>query len=150
MNLQKPFAKNSPGFTLIEVLMAVAVLAIGILAAASMQTSSVSKTTSLRKTTMAVECASDIIERLFELDFNNPYLSAGAHTPGAGIDFDGDGNDDMPVSPQYNAVFRSIGWTVNNQSLSGTGVTDARVITVTVTWGNGRFIRIVSARTREV
>lgn len=137
------------GFTLIEVLMAVAIFSIGVLAAASMQTSAVSTTTRLRKATMGVACASDVMERLFFLNFSHPYLSAGTHAPGDGEDEDGDGADDMPVVPEYNSVFESITWTVANQDLDvSTAGVDAKVITVTVSWGGGsRNITLTSART---
>ena len=75
------------GFTLIEVLLALAIFSIGLLAVASMQISSVTKNTSSRLNTMAVEYASDYMERLLGLGMDSDII-------GNGMDDDLDGTID--------------------------------------------------------
>lgn len=73
--------KENSGFTLIEVLIAMAVFAIGILAVASLQTDAVMKTISSRNTTEALELASAHVELLHGLPLYDDSL-----------DLDGNGN----------------------------------------------------------
>ena len=57
-------SKKNDGYTLIEVLIAIAIFSIGILAVASMQTDAIMKTVSSRNTTGALELASAHVEFL--------------------------------------------------------------------------------------
>jgi prepilin-type N-terminal cleavage/methylation domain-containing protein len=57
-------SKKNDGYTLIEVLIAIAIFSIGILAVASMQTDAIMKTVSSRNTTEALELASAHVEFL--------------------------------------------------------------------------------------
>jgi len=134
------------GFTLIEVMLAIAVFSLGVLTAASTQVNSVWTTTALRKTSMAAECAADVMERLFLLNFNHGDLTVGSHLPGDMVDPAGDG-DDVPVVPEYNAVFSTIQWTVADNDLDADGTIDAKLITVTVSWGGGRRVVLNGIRT---
>ena len=62
---------QSHGFTLIEVLIVIAIFSIGILGAMAMQTSSVTANATTRKSTLALEYATDTMERLMQI---NPSL----------------------------------------------------------------------------
>jgi prepilin-type N-terminal cleavage/methylation domain-containing protein len=55
------------GFTLIEVLLVIAIFSIGILGAMSMQTSAVNTNALTRKSNMAIEYATDTMERLMQI-----------------------------------------------------------------------------------
>ncbi len=126
------------GMTLIEVLLALTIFSIGLLAVASMQVSSVTKNTSSRMNTMAVEYASDYMERLLGLGMDGkildnaidedgdshvdendevltfPQLAAGGpYRPAdfAGTDWDSDGAVDIPVNAEFNSLF-DLSWTV--------------------------------------
>ena len=126
------------GFTLIEVLLALAIFSIGLLAIAGMQTSSVNKNTSARMSTMAVEYGADYMERLLGLGtavnlardnvdndgdgetdekdegLGYPQLAdGGPHEPEdfAGVDYDGDGVDDIIAHQSFGEIF-DLSWTV--------------------------------------
>ena len=73
---------SEKGFTLVEVMIALAVFTIGILAVNAMQTKAISINTSANKLTLASSWASDRVERIFALDYDDPLIA----------DTDGDGN----------------------------------------------------------
>lgn len=73
MSTNKNTAFNNRGFTMIEVLMAMAIFLIGFLAVSSMQISAVNGNKSARMRTSASILASDIVEQLLRC----PYESAG-------------------------------------------------------------------------
>ena len=151
-----PAGGSRNGFSLIEVLLALAIFSIGLIAVAGMQLSSVTKNTASRMNTMAVEYASDYMERLLALgvdkDLADPMGyevledSGGAwYTPAdfAGVDYDGDGQDDIPINPEFNSMF-DLSWSVEDinaaTGVPGFGAASAGVvkrITVRVTWGGG-------------
>lgn len=79
----RPVPPHSAGLTMIEVLLALAIFSVGLLAVAGMQLSSVTKNSSSRMNMMAVEYAADYMERLLDLG-TNVDLSRN------GIDEDGD------------------------------------------------------------
>lgn len=86
MNVQK----NNGGFTLIEVLIAIALFSIGILAVASMQTNAIIKTVSSRNTTEALELAGGLVEFLHGIPLYDDSL-----------DLDGDGVvEQFDIAPQ--------------------------------------------------
>ncbi|NOY68074.1 MAG: prepilin-type N-terminal cleavage/methylation domain-containing protein [Deltaproteobacteria bacterium] len=70
MNLQfvKP-GKREAGFTLVEVMIAMAIFAVGFLAVAAMQINAVNKTTNARKVTKAIELASREVEHIRNIPF---------------------------------------------------------------------------------
>jgi len=75
-----PEESNRQGFTLIEVLMAMAIFSIGILAVGAMQLSSTNSNTGARIQTEAYTWAVDQIERLAALDYDDADLDAGSHS----------------------------------------------------------------------
>ena len=103
---------DSAGFSLLEVLLAVSIFAIGILAVASMQIATIKSNTSATKNTRAIECASDRVERLMALSYFDPSLTAGSYTMAQasdGIDNDNDGVIDENgetgnISVSYNVI----------------------------------------------
>jgi prepilin-type N-terminal cleavage/methylation domain-containing protein len=70
---------GSRGFTLIEVLMAMAIFSIGILAVGTMQINSANSNTGARIHTEEYTWVVGQIERLTALDYNNTDLTAGVH-----------------------------------------------------------------------
>ena len=86
------------GFTLIEVLIAMAIFAIGILGVAAMQLTSVRGNTSAGNVTANTFILKDRMESIMSLSYGNPVdLSAGVHTPAQdadGVDNDADGTTD--------------------------------------------------------
>ena len=70
---------NQGGFTLIEVLVAVSILAFGILAVGSMQVSSIRQNAHANQVTDASVLARDRMERLMGLPYANAGLNAGTY-----------------------------------------------------------------------
>ena len=67
------------GFTLIEVLIAMAIFSVGILAVGAMQISSTNGSTSARIYTESSVWAQDTVEMLMQLPFGDPQLATGNH-----------------------------------------------------------------------
>jgi len=103
---------SETGFTLIEVLMAMAIFAIGILAVGSMQIAAMNGGASARRSTDAATIAQDQIEKIIAGDYDD--LAAPA---------------DAVVNGRY-----SLNWAVAEDDLNGDGNNDAKNVTVTVIW----------------
>ena len=73
-----PFKRDNNGFTLLEVLIALAIFSIGILGVAALQSGSIKGNTSARGVTDIAVIAADRLEMLRSLPYNDPALS----TPG--------------------------------------------------------------------
>jgi prepilin-type N-terminal cleavage/methylation domain-containing protein len=85
------------GYTIIEVMIAIAIFSIGILAAWALQNSATRGNTVARNLTIAAACASDRLEQLIQLPYGHADLLAVAHTPAQttdGIDNNFDGEID--------------------------------------------------------
>jgi prepilin-type N-terminal cleavage/methylation domain-containing protein len=67
-------ATSTRGFTLIEVLIAMAIFAIGILAVTTMQIRSINQNASARLQTEATTLAADWMEQLLALPYDDPWL----------------------------------------------------------------------------
>lgn len=72
--------KGSQGFTLLEVLIAIAIFSLGILAVGAMQMNSTSSNTGARIHTEASTWLVDRIERMTAMSYDDPDLAAGAHS----------------------------------------------------------------------
>lgn len=86
-------ANEESGFTLLEVLIALVIFAVGILGVASMQISSIQGNSHGRQVSEASSVISDRIETLMTLDYDDPLL-ADADGDGTNQDLNGDGLDD--------------------------------------------------------
>jgi type IV pilus assembly protein PilV len=85
--------RNNSGFTLLEILIAMAIFAIGILGVAKMQLASTSGTASSRGVTEAATIGQQQMEMLMALHYDN-LLLADTDGDGTGQDADNDGVDD--------------------------------------------------------
>ena len=120
--------KKEAGFTLIEVLIAITIFAVGLLAVAAMQTSAIKMNSTAGKLTNLSTWGMDKIEELSALPYTSPWLQAAGNPPGT----DTDGNTHREVSGDY-----TISWTV----IDDTPLTSTKNIRVTVT-GRGKTANI--------
>ena len=101
---------KSDGFTLIEILIAMAIFAIGILAVLSMQVSSVNTNATAKKVTDNYTWAAQQVEEFMALPFTDPVLNdtgGNFFSPGQdvdGIDNDADGQIDEPGETGYATI----------------------------------------------
>lgn len=111
--------ETDKGFTLIEVLISLAILSIGILAVASLQVSASLQTRNSLEITEACAIASYQMEVLMQMPFANVTTTPSYSIP--------TGRFSIPTN-QYN-----IQWTVTMIDLNGDGIAEARSVDLTVT-----------------
>jgi type IV pilus assembly protein PilV len=107
---------NDKGFTLIEMLIAMSIFAIGFLAVASLQISAGKSNRTASDITNAVNIASDQMERLMGIAFND-------------ADLDPASNPHLNNQGKY-----SIQWDATSTDLNTDGVNDAKIVNLTVSW----------------
>lgn len=73
------FKSNDKGFTLIEILIAILMFAVGILAVASLQLNSIKGNTQANSFTLAGSTAANHAENLKVVPFSDPQLNGGLH-----------------------------------------------------------------------
>ena len=131
--------KKNKGFSLLEVLIAMAILAIGLLAVAGMQVHTMEGNDFSQDMTEAMILAQDTAENLAILGFNNPSLAdtdGGANWNAATNDFNFQsdlGNVDQldPGSPyNINEVQYNVGWYVQ----ANTPIQNVTTVALVITW----------------
>ena len=110
---------NSKGFTLIEVMIVMAIFSIGILAAAAMQMTATRGNASARKITEAIALAENQIENLTQLSYDHP-------------DLDPDNNPHKSIQDPY-----IINWNVSEIDLDEDGSNDSKTVDIAVNWRYG-------------
>lgn len=123
------------GFTLLEVLVAVSILTVGLLAVASMQGSASRNNVYAGSRTVAATWASDQMEDLLSLSWNDPLLSDADGDGAAGLSDVGFDNDPATQGDADHEVTRgkySIYWNVVDNQVA----TDTKTINVIVTWSD--------------
>ncbi len=113
---------DQKGFSLIEILIAMTILAIGLLALAGMQITAIQGNTFSSTTTDATTVAQDRLERLMALTYDDADLNDGNHPPGSQAQVSG--------TQQIQGVNYSISWDVADNS----PIPNAKTIDMTVTW----------------
>lgn len=116
---------NNQGFTLVEILIAMAIFSIGILAVTAMQITAINSNASARKITDVTTLAEDRLERLMALPWNDPDLAPA-------------NNPHQVAADGYTAE-----WNITDTDLDGDGNNDSKIINLTVRH-NGRGVRSVS------
>ena len=104
------------GFTLIEVLIVMAIFSIGILAFAAMQITSTKGNASARRITEATALAEKQIENLMLLTYDH-------------ADLDPTNNPHVSAQDPY-----SVNWNVTEIDLDSNGTNDSKEVNVTVSW----------------
>ena len=107
------------GFTLIEVLIVMAIFSIGILAVAAMQMTSTKGNASARRITEATALAEIQIENLMQLSYGH-------------VDLNPANNPHEITQGPY-----TINWNVTEIDLDADGTNDSKTVNVTVNWGYG-------------
>lgn len=111
--------KKEEGFTLLEVIIAIAILTFGLLAVASMQTASIQGNSVANRLTEGTSWAQDKMEELLTLPDTDADLSEGSHGPETAI----------------SGVNRyAVNWSVVDDVNPADPLTRAKLITVTVRW----------------
>ena len=106
--------KNNDGFTLIEVLIGMAIFTIGILAVATLQASSTKSNASARRITEAIALAESKIEDLMLLPYDHADLN--------------------PLDSPYEEIIEpyTINWDVTEIDLDANGSNDSKIVNVAV------------------
>jgi len=106
---------NNRGYSLIEVLIAMAIFSLGILGVAGMQISSTGSNSNARKITDATYYAEDRLERLMSLAWADPNLDPAGNT------------HTVATADGY-----TIEWDVTDADLDANGTNDSKIINLTV------------------
>jgi len=106
------------GFTLIEVLIVMAIFSIGILAVAAMQMTSTKGNASARRMTEATALAENQIENLMQLAYDHADLNP-LNNPHGG-----------PQGPY------TVNWNATEIDLDADGTNDSKTVDVTVSWSD--------------
>jgi type IV pilus modification protein PilV len=110
---------NNQGFTLIEVLIAMSIFAIGFLAVAAMQITANKSTRRAVEVTEATAIASDRMERLMALPYSHVDLASGNHT-------------DPNIQGKYDIQWGVVAF--SDVIITGTTTVNAKTINLNVSW----------------
>jgi type IV pilus assembly protein PilV len=123
MDTKSSGIKKDDGFTLLEVIMAVSVLTIGLLAVASMQVSAIRGNSISREYTESTDSVQNVVEKLLSLNISASQLAAGNHT---------EGELNLNTTDKYTVI-----WSVQDN----TPINDVKTISVTVQWKIGAALK---------
>ena len=127
-------SKKDEGFTLIEVLIAISIFAVGLLAVATMQLSAIRVNSTAGQITTRITWAQDKLEQLMALPYSDPLLEAAGNPPGN--DSTGNTHQLSPTTEGY-----TISWAVTDN----TPVPNTKLIAVSVT-GRGKTSQLTSMK----
>jgi type IV pilus assembly protein PilV len=120
-------SSGTGGYTLIELMIAIAIFSIGILGVYAMQIKSVKENAVGRDVTEKATWAMDRVEELIALPYDDADLTVGDHHPAA--DSDGiDNNNNGRIDEAGETGFMSISWSVQE----GTPLPETKTISVTL------------------
>ena len=132
---------NQKGFTLLEVIVAISILTIGLLAVASMQVSAIRGNASAYGITEATSWASDQIEKLIVLPYDHADLQDTDGDGASGLEDASEATDDNPNPPPTHGKYK-VYWNVAvDDTADGT-----KTVNVIVTWADHGIQKSVSIR----
>jgi prepilin-type N-terminal cleavage/methylation domain-containing protein len=130
--------KDDQGFTLIETIIAMAIFAIGILAVAKMMDTATYSNASARRLTDAASIAMDRLENLISLPYDHADLqdtngdgAAGLEETGGNADYEQILNNAYTLNWNIAPIDLDADGDIDN---NGTGLPDAKTVTVIVSW----------------
>jgi prepilin-type N-terminal cleavage/methylation domain-containing protein len=123
--------KENKGFTIVEVMIALAIFSIGFLAYSGLQISATKANTKARWLTQAVTCATDRAEQLLDLSYADVDLTAGTHSL-AQDDDEIDNNSDGRIDEPGESGPLTFSWTVTNNAI----LDNVKTINITIAWSN--------------
>lgn len=126
--MHKGRSQHDAGFTILEVLVALAIFFLGIMAVMALQTRSVQGNARARGVTDIAVCAADRLEKLIALPFNDPNLVAGNFNPDQAADGI-DNNYDGFIDEANESGSLSVAWTIADDW----PILNVKTITVMVT-----------------
>ena len=132
---------NEKGFTLLEVIVAISILTIGLLAVASMQVSAIRGNASAYGITEATFWASDQVEKLIVLPYDHADLQDTDGDGTSGLGNATEATDDNPNPPPAHGKYK-VYWNVAmDDTVNGT-----KTVNVIVTWADHGIQKRVSIR----
>ncbi len=129
-NVNNRTLKGAEGFTLLEVIMAISILTIGLLAVASMQVSAIRGNTMSRVYTQSTDRAQDMAEKLLALNLIDPRLSDTDGDGNTGLDDTGANADHVDTSDPTYTVY----WNVAEDWAGGSAEPGVNSVRIIVTW----------------
>lgn len=130
--------KKQDGFTLIEVLIALTIFAVGLLAIAAMQTSAIRMNSTGNRVTELSTLGIDRLENLMSLPYSDPWLEQAGNPPG-GVDSAGNTHQ-INTADGY-----LLSWNIADNKPT----TNTKTITLTVT-GNGKSLSLTTIRAQSL
>jgi len=133
--------QNEKGFTLLEVIVAISILTIGLLAVASMQVSAIKGNTLAFGVTEATSWASDQTEKLIVLPYDHADLQDTNGDGASGLENASEATDDNPNHPPTHGKYK-VYWNVAvDATADGT-----KTVNVIVIWADHGIQKRVSIR----
>jgi type IV pilus assembly protein PilV len=128
--------KKQEGFTLLEVLIAVSIFAVGLLAIAAMQTSAIRMNSTGNRITELSTLGMDKLEDLLNRPYTDPSLQSAGNYP----NLDSAGNTHQVTTDGY-----QVSWFI----VDNKPTTNTKKITLTVT-GNGKMLQLTTVRAQSL
>jgi len=141
------FRKREKGFTLLEVIIAISILTIGILAVASMQIGAIRGNALAGGVTEAATWAGDGIEKLMRLSWNDTLLQDTDGDGANGLDDTGFDNDPATPGDSDQPLVTQGKFTIHCNVADNVVINNTKTVHVIVTWtDNGALKRITFRR----
>lgn len=126
---------NRKGFSLIEVIVAIGILSVGILAVASMQGAAVKNNVFAERRTQAATWATDRVEKLMNLDWNDSLLSDTDGDGQSGLD-DTDFDNNPATTDDADHIDSQGNYTIYWNVADNEPIENVKTLRVIVVWSN--------------